>query len=357
VSQIAGWIALSLVPGVGSLAIRRLLAQFGDPETILAAPEAQLAAIVPPRVARAIVQDGQDAMLHATLSWLDAPGNQILPLSDSAYPQLLKETPAPPPVLYVKGRQELLNAPALAIVGSRNATPQGARNAERFAQSLSDSGFTIVSGLALGIDTAAHMGGLQGGASSVAVAGTGIDLIYPGRNRDLATRLMREGALVSELALGTPPLAGNFPRRNRIISGLCLGCLVVEAAAQSGSLITARLALEQGREVFAIPGSIHSPLSKGCHALIKEGAKLVETVDDVLSELRWPPQHKSAPPAGRNDLATEPLLALLGEDPCPLDALCARSGLSAGEIAVALLRLELDGRVAALPGGRYQRVD
>ena len=219
-------------------------------------------------------------------AWLEDPANDIVTLADTRYPRQLLQIPDPPPLLHVKGRVELLSRPALAIVGSRNATAQGMANAEAFARTLSDAGLTIVSGLALGIDAAAHRGGLAGSASSVAVLGTGADIVYPARNRALAHELAAGGALVSEFPLGMKPLAGNFPRRNRLISGLALGCLVVEAAADSGSLITARLAAEQGREVFAIPGSIHSPLAKGCHALIKQGAKLVESARDILEELR-----------------------------------------------------------------------
>jgi len=244
------------------------------------------------------------------------------------------------------------------VVGSRNASAQGEANATAFAQALSDAGLTIVSGMALGIDAAAHRGGLAGAASSIAVTGTGMDIVYPSRNRDLAHALAAQGALVTEFALGTPGIAMNFPRRNRIISGLSRACLVVEASLKSGSLITAQLANEQGRDVFAIPGSIHSTLAKGCHRLIKQGAKLVDDVNDIIEELGLGPRapraaEQAAPapdtPAGR-------LLAQLGYDPCTLDALCLRSGLGADAVAALLLTLELDGQVHALPGGRYQRL-
>jgi DNA processing protein len=263
-------------------------------------------------------------------------------------------------LLYVKGELGLLQRPMLAIVGSRSATPQGCRDAAAFAQALAGAGLTIVSGLALGIDTAAHEGALAGG-SSVAVVGTGLDRVYPARNRDLAHRLAARGAIVSEFPLGTPPRPGQFPRRNRIISGLALGVLVVEAALDSGSLITARLAAEQGREVFALPGSIHSPLSKGCHRLIREGAKLVDCVDDILDELRWqwhtpipPPSPDAADPTGQ--AAAEALLELLGPDPVGLDTLVNLSGLTVDTLSAMLLSLELDGRIATLPGGLYQRL-
>jgi DNA processing protein len=295
--------------------------------------------------------------VRRALEWLAAPENHLITLGDAYYPQLLLQISDPPPLLYVKGRRELLNRPALAIVGSRNATAQGIANAEDFARALSDAGITIVSGLALGIDAAAHRGGLAGAAGSIAVVGTGIDVVYPARNRDLAHQLAVQGALVSEFSLGTPALSGNFPRRNRLISGLARGCLIVEAALRSGSLITARYALEQGREVFAIPGSIHSPLSKGCHLLIKQGAKLVESSNDILEELGAAVRVESATP-GKADASPEhvELLAALGFDPLDLDTLCERSGLTPETASAMLLTLELEGTVSRLPGGRFQRV-
>jgi DNA processing protein len=287
------------------------------------------------------------------------PGHHLVTLADEGYPKALLEIPDPPAVLYGIGRPELLQRPSVAIVGSRNASAQGERNAESFAQSLSDAGLVIVSGLAVGIDAAAHRGGLAGAASTIAVLGTGVDVIYPRRNAQLAGLIAERGLLLSEFPLGTGALAHNFPRRNRLISGLAKGCLVVEAALASGSLITARTAADQGRDVFAIPGSIHSPLSKGCHALIKSGAKLVDSADDVLGELSgFRPsgyasttleQSTSAPDGG--------LLSHMGHDPVDVDSLCQRAGLSAEQVSSELLRLELDGRVAALPGGLYQRLD
>lgn len=289
-------------------------------------------------------------------AWLQDPSNRVVTPDDADYPRRLLQLPDPPPRLYVKGRVELLSRPALAIVGSRNASAQGTANAEAFAKALSDAGLTVVSGLALGIDSAAHRGGLAGAASSAAVLGTGADIVYPARNRALAHDLAARGALVSEFPLGMRPLPGNFPRRNRLISGLALGCLVVEAAIDSGSLITARLAAEQGGEVFAIPGSIHSPLAKGCHALIKQGAKLVESAADILEELRLcaPPLAPPADPPA--DARARQLLDALGHDACDLDTIAARSGLPVAELAALLTQLELDNRVAALPGGRYQRI-
>ena len=252
----------------------------------------------------------------------------------------------------------MLERPALAVVGSRNATVQGARNAEQFAQAFSAAGLTIVSGLALGIDAAAHRGGLAAAGSTIAVLGTGVDVIYPRQNAALAQRIADSGLLLSEFALGTAGVAHHFPRRNRLISGLAQGCLVIEAALASGSLITARAAAEQGREVFAVPGSIHSPLSKGCHALIKQGAKLVESSEDVLAELTS--FRRTGYASTRMAPATpdrEPLLAHMAFDPVDVDSLCSRSGLPAEQVVAALLRLELSGRVAALPGGMYQRLD
>lgn len=350
------WLRLTLIPGLGNAALRKLLREFGSPERVLAARRAELQRLVAADIASQIASGGNVNGTQQALEWLADRANAIVTLADAAYPQLLLQTADPPPLLYVKGRRELLNRPALAIVGSRNATPQGLANAEAFARALSDAGITIVSGLALGIDAAAHRGGLAGMASSLAVVGTGLDVVYPARNRALAHKLAAGGALVSEFALGTAALGANFPRRNRVISGMSRGCLVVEAALQSGSLITARLANEQGREVFALPGSIHSPLAKGCHALIKQGAKLVDSANDILEELHL----AAAPPAVHEIPDLDPdaarLLVLLGFEPTGLDTLCARGGLSAEVVAALLLKLELQGLIAALPGGQYQRV-
>lgn len=352
------WVALSLIPGLGDESFRRLLQAFGEPERIFATARSALEGVVRAPVASAIAQGPERKDIDATLAWLSDPLNHILTLADADYPQGLLETTDPPPLLYVKGRRELLNQRALAIVGSRNATAQGLENAERFARYLSDSGFCIISGMALGIDGAAHRGGLPGAASSIAVVGTGLDIVYPARHRDLAHELAHQGALVSELPLGTPSRSHNFPRRNRIISGLSQGCLVVEAALQSGSLITARLAAEQGREVFAIPGSIHSPLARGCHHLIKQGAKLVESAQDVLDEFGFlarsaPAQNASADPRQSDEEAL--LLHCIGFDPVSIDALVKCSGLTSDNVCAILLLMELAGRVSSLPGGLYQR--
>jgi DNA processing protein len=354
-ADLASWIALSLVPGVGGESYRRLLGAFGSPEQILTTPANALVQVVPQRVAAAIVQLNRAQAARSTLSWLEDSRNGVVTLADPDYPQALLQIADPPPLLYVRGRRELLNAPSLAVVGSRNASAQGTRNAQQFAQALSEAGLTVVSGMALGVDAAAHSGALAGAAASIAVAGTGLDVVYPWRHHKLADELSERGLLVSELPLGTRALAGNFPRRNRIISGLALGCLVVEAAARSGSLITARCALEQGRDVFAIPGSIHSPLSKGCHALIKQGAKLVESSSDILTELNW--RIAVDQTASPDERPVDELLAFVGYDPCSLDALCARCGLPADQVIAKLLHLELEGRIASLPGGLYQRIE
>ncbi|MFH1044889.1 MAG: DNA-processing protein DprA [Pseudomonadota bacterium] len=351
-ADLAAWIKLSLVPGLGGQSLRKLLAAFGLPQQVLAAGRSALARIVSAEIAARILSDLDSPAVDAALEWAAAQGHGVLTLADGDYPQPLLETTDPPALLYLRGRRELLARPSLAVVGSRNATPQGVSNAEQFAHAFSAAGLTIVSGLALGIDAAAHRGGLDGAGSTIAVLGTGADILYPQRNRDLVERIAREGLIVSEFALGTPPHGNNFPRRNRVISGLARGCLVVEAALASGSLITARLAAEQGRDVFAIPGSIHSPHAKGCHALIKQGAKLVESAQDLLQELGI--KGFTAPPAA-TDPGVGSLLVHLGYDPCDIDALCARSGLTADAVSAMLLHLELDGKVAGLPGGLYQR--
>ncbi len=351
-ADLAAWIKISLVPGLGGQSLRKLLGAFGLPRHVIAAGRSALAGIVSAEIAARLLSDLDSPAVDAALEWAAADGHAVLTLADGDYPQPLLETPDPPALLYLRGRRELLAFPGLAVVGSRNATPQGVSNAEQFARVFSSAGLTIVSGLALGIDAAAHRGGLDGASSTIAVLGSGADILYPQRNRALGERIAREGLIVSEFPLGTPPNGSNFPRRNRVISGLARGCLVVEAALASGSLITARLAAEQGREVFAIPGSIHSPHSKGCHALIKQGAKLVESAQDLLQELGV--EGLVAPLAAAGP-AVPGLLAQLGFDPCDIDTLCARSGLTAGVVSAMLLQLELDGKVASLPGGLYQR--
>ncbi len=355
---LASWLQLTLTPGLGAASLRELLRRHGSPEGVLAQSRAELARSLPAPVLAALESGEVRRAVDAALAWAGMPGHSIVTLADTEYPKLLLEAPDPPSLLYLRGRAELLQRPAIAVVGSRNASAQGERNAETFAKSLSDAGSTVVSGLASGIDAAAHRGALQGEGSTIAVLGTGIDVVYPPRNRDLAQHIAADGLLVSEFALSTPPVAHNFPRRNRLISGLARGCLVVEAALGSGSLITARLAAEQGREVFAIPGSIHSPLSKGCHALIKSGAKLVESTEDILAELgQWSGGAPNAPKsADRGSPNEDKLLAEMGYEPVDLDTLSARLGLPVERLSSELLRLEMEGRVAALPGGRFQRL-
>lgn len=350
---LAAWLRLYTVPGLGLESQRRLLKAFGSPSAIFDQSVTDLARYVKPAIARSIVAEVDFKLLDTVSAWLDDPLNHVITIADEGYPTSLLNIPDPPILLFVKGRLDLLNAPALAIVGSRNASAQGMRNAEAFARTASDSGLCIVSGMAQGIDTAAHIGGLQGQGSSVAVVGTGLDKVYPASNRDLAHALAQAGAIVSEFPLGTPPLAANFPRRNRIISGLGAGCLVVEASMQSGSLITARLAAEQGKDVFAIPGSIHSPHAKGCHALIKQGAKLVESINDILEELGRGLLDVSTTKASAQD---HPLFVHLGYEPVDSETLAQRSGLTMSELSAILLQLELDGHVVNLPGGLYQRI-
>jgi len=360
-TPIADWLRLEQAAGVGRRSVHALLAVFDTPGAILRAGPQALGAHVTPAQARAIcapVTPALAALIDATLAWLAAPDHHLVTCHDPRYPPALAEIPDPPLLLYVSGRVELLAQPLVAVVGSRNASVQGRVDAESFAAALSGAGLCVVSGLALGIDTAAHEGALRGAGSTIAVVGTGLDRVYPARNRALAHRIAAQGCIVSEYPLGMPPLAANFPRRNRIISGLAAGVLVIEAAAQSGSLITAQLAAEQGREVFALPGSIHSALTKGCHRLIREGAQLVETVDDVLMAMRLSPlaglpQVDAAAPASEDDAI---LLDALGHEPVALDALLARLALDPGMLGARLLELELAGLVTRLPGGRVQRI-
>ncbi len=363
--ELRAWLRLLDAPDVGRETARRLLAAFGSPEATIAAGTAARRAVVGPAAAASLetASAETDARFAATLAWLHADAAErrtVVVLGDPMYPKALLQTGDPPLLLYVVGDPALLQAPAIAVVGSRNPTAQGSENAAAFARRLSDAGFVVVSGLALGIDTAAHEGASTGATPTVAVVGTGLDRVYPKRNLALARRIAATGALVSEFPLGTPPLPAHFPMRNRIIAGLADGTLVVEAALRSGSLSTARLAVESNREVFAIPGSIHSPLSRGCHALIRQGAKLVESAEDILEELRPGSaairEAQDAPPPVVDDADTDPVLAALGFDPATLDALAGRTGLSAAELSVRLLELELHGRVARLPGQLFQRV-
>jgi DNA processing protein len=359
--EIGAWLRLIETPQLGRGPARKLLAAFGSARAVFDASVSARQQVVSAAQATALEQvpDHVEALVSATLAWLGAAAAEpraLIALDDARYPRALLDTADPPLLLHAQGRFDLLQADSIAVVGSRNPTPQGSDNARAFSSHLSQAGLTIVSGLALGIDAAAHAGALEGAASTIAVVGTGLDQAYPRRNLALAQRIADHGLIVSEYSLGMPPLAANFPQRNRIIAGLSRGTLVVEAALQSGSLITARLANEAGRDVFAIPGSIHSPQSRGCHALLKQGAKLVETAQDILEELR--PQAVAAPrgSSAGGETSADPLLSALGYDPVTLDALIARTGLPAAELSSRLLGLELDGQVARLPGQLFQRV-
>jgi DNA processing protein len=359
----AAWLRLTLTPEVGPRTARTLLAAFGLPQAVFNAGRAALARQVAEPLAGVLAAPAAEPVagaVRAAERWLELDAaHALLTLADDDYPPLLLATADPPPVLFAVGRRELLRQPSLAVVGSRSATQQGAANAEAFALHLARAGLTIVSGLALGIDAAAHRGALKAlddgpPSSTIAVLGTGVDVVYPASNRALYEAVRSRGLLLSEFALGTPGIAHNFPRRNRIIAGLARGVLVVEAALRSGSLITARLAAEAGREVFALPGSIHSPTARGCHRLIKEGAKLVESAQDVLDELRI--EARAAESRAPRPPAHAGLLAALGFDPVDLDTLAVRTGRDAGSLTAELLELELAQDVERLPGNRYQRL-
>ncbi|MCW5667662.1 MAG: DNA-processing protein DprA [Piscinibacter sp.] len=357
--ELAAWLRLIATPGLGRASVRKLLRAFGSPEAVLGCTVADRRAVAGAALAEQLATppEGFDDLLRRTEAWL-ADGDEphaIVTLGDPGYPPLLLQTADPPLLLHLAGRAELATAPSIAIVGSRNPTPQGREHALAFGRELSNAGWTIVSGLALGVDGAAHEGALAGAGSTVAVVGTGLDQIYPRRHAGLHHRIAQQGLVVSEYLLGTPPLRENFPVRNRLIAGLSRGTLVVEAALQSGSLITARLAAEAGREVFALPGSLHSPQARGCHALIRQGAVLVETAQDIFSELAFvaPTPAEPPPPAAA---AEDPLVQALGFDPVGLDELVLRTGLPAAELNARLLDLELSGRVARLPGQLFQRL-
>jgi DNA processing protein len=368
-SRLAAWLRLERCPGIGPRTAAALLDAFGNPEAVFAAGHTALAARIGPALAHLLLQPPTEAtrrLLDTTLAWREAPGHRVLALGEPGYPDLLARIPDPPLLVYIRGDARLLDGPCLAIVGSRNASVQGRANATAFAEALSGAGLCIVSGLALGIDAAAHEGALRRCGGTVAVVGTGPDLAYPARNRALRERIAEDGCIVSEYPIGTLPLPGNFPRRNRIISGLAVGVLVVEAAAQSGSLITARQAAEQGRDVFAIPGSIHAALAKGCHTLIREGARLVETAQEVLEALALTPllaahlpradiEADDMPDQNAGTQAESALLDALGHDPVAPDVLLARLGWHAGELSANLLVLELAGRIERLAGGLIQR--
>ncbi|WP_157200419.1 DNA-processing protein DprA [Methylomonas lenta] len=353
------WLALVRVPGVGPVAVQRLLKHF-SPEQIFQASRASLTAAGFSDKLIEALQNPPWELVAQDLLWLEQPDNFVLTLEDVDYPASLKEISDPPPVLFVKGLLDLLQQPQMAMVGSRNPSSVGVKIALEFAQALAQAGFVITSGMALGIDAASHQGALNAGGYTIAVAGTGLDRVYPACHKQLATDIVAQGALVSEFPPGTTAKAGHFPRRNRIISGLCQGLLVVEAAAQSGSLITARMALEQNREVFAIPGSIHNPLARGCNALIRQGAKLVETAEDIFEELGQYNQVYKSIDAQINqtalDLEQQNLLKLVPYSPITVDNLVQESGYSVETVSSMLLVLELQGYIAAAAGGSYYRI-
>ncbi len=360
------WLALHRTPGLGAIAFQRLLDRFSSPREFFTLPasERRCALPLPPAGCAFLAAPAWDK-IESDLRWAEAESRTVLTLHDPDYPQLLKEIADPPPLLFVCGNPALLSRPQIAIVGSRNPSAGGCSLAEDFALSLCRSGLIVTSGMALGIDAASHRGALRAKGGTIAVAGTGPDRIYPARHRSLAQAIVAQGAIISEFSPGTPARPGNFPRRNRIISGLSLGVLVVEAACKSGSLITARLAAEQGREVFALPGSIHNPLARGCHQLIRQGAKLVEDISDILEELgplAAVTGYKSVGVGGNiTDTETLPadqlqLLTSLAFEPTSIDTLVERSGLTADVVSSMLLHMELQGRVTS-SGGRYCRVD
>jgi DNA processing protein len=353
------WLALLRIPGVGGQTISRLLDHVAV-EQVFSVSRATLSALGFNDALIHSLQNPDWAMVEQDLNWLAQPENHILTLHDAAYPSQLREISQPPPVLFVKGNVDLLSVPQIAMVGSRNPSVSGVKTAVDFAQALSSAGFVVTSGMALGIDAACHQGALNVNGCTIAVAGTGLDRVYPACHKSLATQIVERGALVSEFPPGTAAKANHFPRRNRIISGLCVGLLVVEAAQQSGSLITARLALEQNREVFAIPGSIHNPLARGCNALIRQGAKLVETAEDIFEELgQYNQLHMNYSPEIRKsglDLEQQNLLNLVAFSPTTVDTLVMESGWSVETVSSMLLVLELQGYIATAAGGGYYRI-
>jgi DNA processing protein len=363
----SAWVTLARAPALDASVLARALQFFGAPQDIIAASDASRAQAGMPPPARRFLSGPDAALSRAERAWLDNPRHSVVPFTDLRYPAMLNSVPRRPIALFVAGKPDVLNDPQLAIVGSRNPTAQGRDTAREFAEYLAARGLAVTSGLAVGIDSAAHRGALMAEGITLAVLGSGVDVVYPPSNRPMAAEIQRQGALISGFPLGSPPRREHFPQRNAIIAGMSLGTLVVEAARRSGSLITARLALDLGREVFAIPGSIHSPLSRGCHELIRQGAKLTETAYDILSELnfsaffadtaRAPAQPGAAPfPASGMDKEHKILLDALGFDPADLDVLVVRTGFKPEAVSSMMLILELEGHVQAAPGGRYSRV-
>ena len=361
------WLALYHTPGVGAVTFHQLLESFPNLQELPRTDSEALHKLGLSRKAIDALQQPDATAITRDLEWQDKPGNRIMTCHDPDYPALLLQLESPPPLLYIHGQTNILGEPLLAMVGSRNPSAAGVRTATDFARHLAASGLVISSGLALGIDAACHRGALDAGMPTVAVMGTGLDRVYPARHRDLARQIAEQGALVSEFPIGTAPRAENFPRRNRIISGLSLGTVVIEAAIRSGSLITARYAGDQGREVFAIPGSIHNPLARGCHHLIRQGAKLVETAQDVMDELGMLAEscYPAAQAAAVSDMADEPLklgpdyqqlIDFIGFDNTSIDQLVCSSGLTPAGVSSMLLQLEMSGYIASNHGGTYNRL-
>lgn len=359
------WLALVRTPGLGWPTLAALLAEFGRPSALFTLDPRQLTPFNLSERTRNFLREPDWARIDTDLEWLEESGTSLVPANDSRFPEFLRSIDYPPVALFARGNVDLLTDYQLAIVGSRNPTRGGADTARDFSGTLASAGLVITSGLASGVDAAAHGGALDAGGGTIAVCGTGLDRLYPASNRQLGERIVAEGLMISEFPPGTPPRPENFPQRNRIISGMSLGTLVVEAAFRSGSLITARLASEQGREVFAIPGSIHNPLARGCHRLIRDGAKLVESAQDVLEELgvlaSLPTASQNSPkPTKKEDETADPeyerVLQSMGFDPTPIDVIVEQTGLKADVVSSMLLILELQGKVEAAPGGRYARV-
>ena len=347
-------LSLSLTPKIGAVTIQKLLASFGSIDNIFNQTEKTLSQIINPNIAKLIVTNTNKSEVDKALKWLDSdPNHHILTIDDERYPENLRHLTDYPCVLYLKGNLNLLKNNKLAIVGTRHPSNQGTANATMFAKELANNNITVVSGMAAGIDRFAHLGAMDGSASTIGVIGTGIDQVYPQSNLDIFNQVSNKGLLISEFPLNMAPLAGNFPRRNRLIAALSLACLVVESAIDGGSMITANLALELGRDVMAIPGSIHNPVAKGCHKLIKTGAKLVETCNDIFEELQLENKKSSYNGALKTD---DPILLAMGFEPIAIDKICDNLNIEFAEVCTRLLELELDRKISNCGNGKYQRL-
>ena len=348
------WLLLSLTPKVGIVTIKKLIHHFGSIDNIYNQPQATLAQIISSTVASLITTKVSAPEADKAIAWMESSNNHLIISIDSPlYPMQLANISDPPNILFLKGNVELLKQNKFAIVGTRHPSVQGNNNAFAFAKDLSNNNLTIVSGMASGIDRAAHFGAIEGNSSTIGVIGTGIDQIYPLSNKDLYQKVIEQnGLIISEFPLGTPPLMNNFPRRNRIVAGLSIGLLVVESALDGGSMVSANMALEMGREVMAIPGSIHNPVSRGCHKLIKNGAKLIETSNDILEDLLIPTSTMAYNPLPEDN----PILKIMGFEPITIDKICSDLNIEFNDLCANLLELELNGKISNCGGGRYQRV-